>query len=148
MPINVIVCGAAGRMGKLLVSLVHENTEMLLAGAVEASGHWASNKDAGEVAGVGPIGLKVSDDYGAVATPDTVTLDFTIPEAALDHLRTAAEKGAAIVIGTTGFSAAQRIEADALGCKDANDYRSEYEYWCECSAKSRCRCRAYSQRRI
>ncbi len=117
MPINVIVCGAAGRMGKLLVSLVHENTEMRLAGAVEASGHWAINKDAGEVAGVGPIGLKVSDDYGAVATPDTVTLDFTIPEAALDHLRTAAEKGAAIVIGTTGFSAAQRIETDALAAK-------------------------------
>jgi len=117
MPINVIVCGAAGRMGKLLVSLVHENTEMQLAGAVEASGHWAISKDAGEVAGVGPIGIKVSDNYGAVATPDTVTLDFTIPEAALDHLRTAAEKAAAIVIGTTGFSAAQRIETDALAVK-------------------------------
>jgi 4-hydroxy-tetrahydrodipicolinate reductase len=117
MPINVIVCGAAGRMGKLLVNLVHENTEMQLTGAVEASGHWAINKDAGEVAGIGPISVKVSDDYGAVATPNTVTLDFTIPEAALDHLRTAAEKGAAIVIGTTGFSTAQRTEAETLAEK-------------------------------
>ena len=86
MSINVVVCGAAGRMGKLLVSLVHENAEMQLAGAIEASGHWAIGKDAGEVAGVGPIGVKVTDNYGTVATSDTVTLDFTIPEAALDHL--------------------------------------------------------------
>ena len=117
MPTNVIVCGAAGRMGKLLVSLVHENTEMQLAGAIEAAGHWAIGKDAGEVAGIGPIGVKVTSSYEALATPDTVTLDFTIPEAALDHLQTAAKQSAAIVIGTTGFSAAQRTEADALATK-------------------------------
>jgi 4-hydroxy-tetrahydrodipicolinate reductase len=115
--INVIVCGAAGRMGKLLVSLVHEDVEMQLAGAVEASGHWAVGKDAGEVAGIGPIGVRVTDNYDAVATPATVTLDFTIPEAALDHLRTAAANGAAIVIGTTGFSATQRTEAEVLATK-------------------------------
>jgi 4-hydroxy-tetrahydrodipicolinate reductase len=115
--INVIVCGAAGRMGKLLVSLVQENAEMQLAGAVEASGNWAVGKDAGEVAGIGPIGVRVTDNYDAVATPATVTLDFTIPEAALDHLRTAAANGAAIVIGTTGFSATQRTEAEVLATK-------------------------------
>lgn len=117
MPTHVIVCGAAGRMGKLLVSLAHENTEMQLAGAIEAAGHWAIDKDAGEVAGLGPIGVKVTSDYASVAKPDTVTLDFTIPEAALDHLQIAAKQGAAIVIGTTGFSAAQGAEADALARK-------------------------------
>ena len=117
MSINVIVCGAAGRMGKLLVSLVHENPAMQVRGAIEAAGHWAISKDAGEIAGIGPIGLKVSDNYSAAATPDSVTLDFTIPEAALDHLRTAVEKQAAIVIGTTGFSAPQRAEADTLAVK-------------------------------
>jgi len=117
MPINVIICGAAGRMGKLLVSLAHENKEIQLVGAIEAAGHWAIGKDAGEVAGIGPIGVKVTNDYIRVATPDTVTLDFTVPEAALDHLRIAAENRAAIVIGTTGFSAAQRAEADALATK-------------------------------
>jgi len=117
MPINVIVCGAAGRMGKLLVSLVHENKGMQVAGAIEAAGHWAIGKDAGEVVGIGPIGVKVTDDYAAVATSDTVTLDFTIPEAALDHLRAAVANGAAIVIGTTGFSAEQRAEAQSLALK-------------------------------
>ncbi len=117
MPINVIVCGAAGRMGKLLVSLVQEHPATRLVGAVEAPGHSMLGRDAGEVAGIGAIGVKVSDDYGAVAAPDNVTLDFTVAEAALDHLRTAVEKGAAIVIGTTGFSAEQSAEAERLAPK-------------------------------
>jgi len=114
MPINIIVCGAAGRMGKVLVSLVHDHQDARLVGAVEAAGHWAIGKDAGEVAGLGPIGVKVTDNYAVVTTSETVTLDFTVPEAALEHLRTAVEKRAAIVIGTTGWSAAQRAEADQL----------------------------------
>jgi 4-hydroxy-tetrahydrodipicolinate reductase len=114
MPINVIVCGAAGRMGKLLVTLVREHPETQLVGAIEAPGHSALGKDVGEVAGIGALEIKVADDYGAVAAPDTVTLDFTVAEAALDHLRTAVSKGAAIVIGTTGLSAEQRAEAEKI----------------------------------
>ena len=114
MTANVIVCGAAGRMGKHLVSLVHENPAARLVGAVEAAGHAAVRKDAGDVAGIGPIGVRISTDYDALVTADTVTLDFTIPAAALAHLRTAVAKQAAIVIGTTGFSAEQRTEAEAI----------------------------------
>ena len=114
MPGHVVVCGAAGRMGKLLVSLVHEHPDLQLAGAVEAVGHSAIGKDAGEVAGIGPVGVSVTDDYGKVAAPGNVTLDFTVAEAAMDHLRTAAATGAAIAIGTTGLSAEQRAEAEQL----------------------------------
>jgi 4-hydroxy-tetrahydrodipicolinate reductase len=71
-------------------------------------------KDAGEVAGIGAIGVKVTADYAALAAPDTVTLDFTLPGAALKHLQIAAANGAAIVIGTTGFSAEQRAEAEKI----------------------------------
>jgi 4-hydroxy-tetrahydrodipicolinate reductase len=112
--VNVIVCGAAGRMGKYLVTLVQEHPDARLVGAVEAAGHPTIGKDAGDVAGVGAIGVPISADYDAVVAADTVTLDFTMPEAALAHLRTAAAKQAAIVIGTTGFSAEQRREAEAL----------------------------------
>ncbi|MEW6296694.1 MAG: 4-hydroxy-tetrahydrodipicolinate reductase [Thermodesulfobacteriota bacterium] len=117
MPTKIIICGAAGRMGKLLVSLVQEHPEAQLMGAVEAAGHQAIGRDAGEVAGIGPVGVKVTSDYAAIATPDTVTLDFTVPEAACAHLRTAAAQGAAIVIGTTGFSAEQRAEAEQIAPK-------------------------------
>jgi 4-hydroxy-tetrahydrodipicolinate reductase len=104
MPSNVIVCGAAGRMGKLLVTLVQEHPEARLVGAVEAPSHPAIGKDAGELA-------------GTLAKPDTVTLDFTVAEAAIEHLRTAVANGAAIVIGTTGFSPEQRAEAERIAPK-------------------------------
>lgn len=117
MAANVIVCGAAGRMGKLLVSLIHEHAEARLIGAVEMPEHWALGKDAGEVAGIGSIGVKVTADYAALATPDTVTLDFTLPGAALKHLQVAAANRAAIVIGTTGFSTEQRTEAEKIAPK-------------------------------
>jgi len=114
---NIIVCGAAGRMGKLLVSLVHDHPDTHLVGAVEASGHTAIGKDAGEVAGIGTVGVQITDDYGAIAAPDNVTLDFTMAEAAIEHLRVAAARQAALVIGTTGFSASQRVEAEQLASK-------------------------------
>lgn len=115
MAANVVVCGAAGRMGRLLVGLIHDHAELRLVGAVEAVGHPAVGNDAGEMAGVGALGVSVVDDYAAVARPDTVALDFTVADAALDHLRTAATTGAAIAIGTTGLSAEQRAEAEQLG---------------------------------
>ena len=71
-------------------------------------------KDAGEEAGVGSIGVTLSDDYAAAANGDNVTLDFTLADVAMAHLRTAVEKGAAIAIGTTGLSAQQRAEAEQL----------------------------------
>jgi 4-hydroxy-tetrahydrodipicolinate reductase len=117
MAAKLVVCGAAGRMGRLIVSLVREDPAATLAGAVEADGHPAIGRDAGEVAGGGALGIPIGADYAAVAAPDTVTLDFTVASAALAHLRTAAEKRAAIVIGTTGFSEAETKEARALGEK-------------------------------
>lgn len=114
MPTDIIVCGAAGRMGKLLVSLVHDHPETRLVGAVEAEGQPTIGKDAGEVAGIGAVGVTITNGYAAIAAPDNVTLDFTMAEAALEHLRTAVARKAAIVIGTTGFSAAQQTEAERI----------------------------------
>jgi len=109
-----VVCGAAGRMGRLICQLVRETEDAVLAAAVEAEGHPALGRDAGELAGGSVLGVPVVADYASVAAPDTVTLDFTIASAALAHLRTAAASGAAIVVGTTGFSEEQRLEAAAL----------------------------------
>lgn len=114
---KLVVCGAAGRMGRLIVNLVREERDAALAAAVEAPGHPMMGRDAGEVAGGPSLGVKITADYAAAAAPDTVTLDFTIAEAALEHLRAAAAKRAAIVIGTTGFDVAQRTEAEKLAAK-------------------------------
>ncbi|MCC6766659.1 MAG: 4-hydroxy-tetrahydrodipicolinate reductase [Deltaproteobacteria bacterium] len=111
----IVVCGAAGRMGRLLVRLVLEDPGATLAAAVEAPGHPAVGRDAGELAGVAATGVKVVDAYAPPA--NSVTLDFTAPAAALEHLAIAAETGAAIVVGTTGFTADERAQAETLAAR-------------------------------
>lgn len=111
----IVVCGAAGRMGRLLVRLVLEEPSATLAAAVEAPGNPALGRDAGELAGVGAAGVPVVDRYAP--TKDSVTLDFTAPAAALVHLETAAAAGAAIVVGTTGFTPDERARAAALAAR-------------------------------
>jgi 4-hydroxy-tetrahydrodipicolinate reductase len=111
---NLIVSGAAGRMGRLLVSIIVSDGVHQLVGALEAPGNPVIAKDAGEVAGVGTQGVKIVDDYAVVARPGTVTLDFTNAVASLGHLEIAASKGAAIVIGSTGFTPETEERAKVL----------------------------------
>ena len=101
---NLIVAGAAGRMGRLLTSLIAQDRAHRLVGAVEASGVPALGTDAGTVAGVAPLGVPITVDYAAVAVPGTITLDFTVAKAALEHLEIAVKNGASIVLGTTGLT--------------------------------------------
>lgn len=117
MTVPLIVCGAAGRMGRALIRLIHEDPNAHLHAAVESRGNSAIGDDAGVLAGVGAIGVTVGESYAAVASPATVALDFTAPEASLAHLRAAAEIGAGIAIGTTGFDSAQRAELERLACE-------------------------------
>jgi 4-hydroxy-tetrahydrodipicolinate reductase len=108
---NLIVAGAAGRMGRLLTSLISQDPTHRLAGALEAPGVPAVGADAGTLAGVGPLGVPVVADYAAIARPDTITLDFTVAAAAMEHLEVAAKAGAAIVLGTTGLTPAMEARA-------------------------------------
>ena len=114
---NLIVAGAAGRMGRILISLILQDPQHKLVGAVEAKGVAAVGKDAGETASLGNVGVKISDNYASLAKPDTVTLDFTNAAASLEHLDAAASKGAAIVIGSTGFTAEMDRRARELALK-------------------------------
>jgi len=117
MSVPIIVCGAAGRMGRTLVQLVRQHPDATLHAAVEAADHPLLGRDVGEVAGLGNVGVRVTDDYARAVADDTVTLDFTTPAATLDHLRVSVAKGAAIVIGTTGYSEAEQQELDRLAAQ-------------------------------
>lgn len=114
MQTSVIVCGAAGRMGRALVHVVKNTPTARLVAAVEAKGNPLLGQDVGEVAGVGRLGVAITDDYAAVAAADTVALDFTNAEVAVANLRTAVAKQSAIVIGSTGYSREQQEELDRL----------------------------------
>jgi 4-hydroxy-tetrahydrodipicolinate reductase len=112
--LGLIVCGAAGRMGSTLVRLIHEGAGLKLAGAVEWSKSPQINKDAGEVAGVGRVGVPIVSELAPLLRGPVVVITFTTPEATLEHLRIAARKGAPIVIGTTGFNPKQLTEIKRL----------------------------------
>ncbi len=111
---GVIVCGAAGRMGSTLVRLVHEGGATKLVGAVESSNSPQINKDAGEVAGVGKIGVPIVSQIAPLLRGQAVVIEFTAPEATMEHVKIAAQKNIPIVIGTTGFSQKQSDEIKRL----------------------------------
>ncbi len=113
----IIVCGVAGRMGRLLVALAREDARLRVAGAVEAAGHAAIGRDAGEVAGGASLGVRIGDALAAVCRAEQVVLDFTAPAATLAHARIAAERGAGLVIGTTGLDGGQQRELAALAAR-------------------------------
>jgi 4-hydroxy-tetrahydrodipicolinate reductase len=117
--IDVVVAGAAGRMGSRLVACLAETRDLRLTGALEAPGHPALGRDAGEVAGVNRLGVMLTHDAAAVITGDRTLMAFTSPEASLAHLRLVAAAGARAVIGTTGFSPKQREEIADLARKAA-----------------------------
>jgi 4-hydroxy-tetrahydrodipicolinate reductase len=99
---RVIVTGAGGRMGRMLVRAVSEAKGAELVGATEQAGSVWLGRDAGSLAGLAKIELVISDDLGACPEADVI-IDFTAPAATLDTARVAAEKGMRMVIGTTGF---------------------------------------------
>ncbi|MCG3777685.1 MAG: 4-hydroxy-tetrahydrodipicolinate reductase [Nitrospira sp.] len=111
---TVIVAGAAGRMGCRLVALIKDSTVLSLAGAIEGKGHGALGADAGETAGCGRAGVPITDNLAALLVHGEVVIDFSSPEATLNHLRLAAQHRRAMVIGTTGFSPAQLEEVKSL----------------------------------
>jgi 4-hydroxy-tetrahydrodipicolinate reductase len=115
---DVVVAGAAGRMGSRIVACLGD-AGLRLAGALEAAGHPALGRDAGEVAGVARLGVAITSDAGAVLLRDRILVEFTAPEATLEHLRLAVTTGARAVVGTTGLSGPQRAEIAGLARRTA-----------------------------
>jgi 4-hydroxy-tetrahydrodipicolinate reductase len=112
--LGVIVCGAAGRMGSTLVRLIHENRAMKLAGAVEFSANPQIGRDAGEVAGVGKVGIPIAAEIAPLLKGAAVIIEFTAPDATLEHVKIAAKKNVPIVVGTTGLNPKQSAEIKRL----------------------------------
>ncbi|HID12191.1 MAG TPA: 4-hydroxy-tetrahydrodipicolinate reductase [Candidatus Latescibacteria bacterium] len=105
--IQVIVQGAAGRMGSCIARLVLEAEDLKLAGATERPGHPAVGRDVGEVLGVGKAGVEVGDNLRDVVKAGEVVVNFTTPEATVEAARICGERGRAMVVGTTGLSQEQ-----------------------------------------
>lgn len=116
---EIVVAGAAGRMGNRIIACLADTADLRLVAALEAPGHAAIGRDAGELAGIGKGGVSVGADAAAEIKRDRVLIEFSVPEASLAHLRLVAQAGARAVIGTTGFSAPQRAEIAELAKQTA-----------------------------
>jgi 4-hydroxy-tetrahydrodipicolinate reductase len=108
--LNVIVCGAAGRMGSTVIRLIGQDGNLRLAGAIESSGSPQIRKDAGELAGAGSLGVAITADISPLLNGRVVVIEFSTPEATVDHAQAAARKNIPVVIGTTGSNQKQLAE--------------------------------------
>ncbi len=112
--INVVVTGAAGRMGREIVRLVLSTPGLALHGAVERAGP-AVGQDAATLAGLPPCGVALVEGLAAALPGAHCVIDFTHFDASAAHAEACAAAGVAIVIGSTGFTppAKARVAAAA-----------------------------------
>jgi 4-hydroxy-tetrahydrodipicolinate reductase len=107
---RIAITGAAGRMGRALIEATQQADGLDLTVALERPGSSVIGSDAGELAGIGALGVTVSDDVAKVTDKFDVLIDFTRPEVTAGNLAVCQQAGKRIVIGTTGFSDAQKQE--------------------------------------
>ncbi len=120
---RLVVAGAAGRMGRMLVQVIHATPGAMVAGAIERTGSPFLGQDAGELAGIGNIGVNVSaDPLEALVKADGV-IDFTIPASTVELSAIAAQARIVHVIGTTGL-APGHLEKIAAAARHAVILRS------------------------
>ena len=106
--IRVAVAGAGGRMGRTLIQAVTYADMLTLSAASERVGSSMLGADAGELAGVGPLGVELRPDLEPVLDQFDVLIDFTAPAATIENLALCRRGGRRMVIGTTGLDADQR----------------------------------------
>ncbi|MDV4144880.1 MULTISPECIES: 4-hydroxy-tetrahydrodipicolinate reductase [Shimia] len=101
---GIVITGASGRMGQMLIRTVIESDKARLVGAVEREGHEWIGKDIGEAMGGAALGVTVTDEPLEAFAKAQAVIDFTAPAATLEFAKLAAQARAVHVIGTTGMT--------------------------------------------
>lgn len=126
MALKIGIVGAGGRMGRNLITAVQNTAGVELGAAFERKGSSLIGSDAGEVAGIGHIGVNIAENLAEQAVNFDVLIDFTRPEGTLEHLAFCVENQKQIIIGTTGFDEAgkQAIQtaSEKIGIVFASNY--------------------------
>lgn len=113
--IALTVVGAAGRMGRRILTCALAEKDWKIVGAVDHEGSPHIGQDAGELIGEGIIHVPVNSELGAVIQNSDVIIDFSQPQASLHTLTLAKKFKKALVVGTTGFSDSQKEEFKKAG---------------------------------
>ena len=101
--IKVGVIGAVGRMGRNLIQAIGQTEGVELSAAIDRPGNSLVGSDAGDMAGVGKLGVTVVDDLSKVINDLDVLVDFTVPASSVENAAQCVAAGRRIVIGTTGL---------------------------------------------
>lgn len=117
--LRLAVTGAGGRMGKTLIEMIHGADGLTLGAAFERADSTLLGADAGELVGVGSIGVAVEPDVAAAVERFDVLIDFSVPEATLALLPVLVQAGKKLVIGTTGFDAEGQAAIEAAAATTA-----------------------------
>jgi 4-hydroxy-tetrahydrodipicolinate reductase len=104
-PIRIAVNGAAGRMGRRITALVHADADLEVAAALDSPNSPNFGHDAGELAGVGTIGIPVASELPANVD---VVIDFSTPEGLAAIAEICGGRGIALVAAATGLNEKQR----------------------------------------
>lgn len=123
---RICIVGAAGRMGRALIQAVEAADGAKLTAAVERPGSSIIGSDAGEVAGLGVLGVDIADDINAVLDDFDVVIDFTAPAPTIEHVKLCRAAGKGIVIGTTGLNDDQKAELSTASADTAIVYSGNY----------------------
>ena len=101
--IRVIINGACGRMGRLIIQGVSQQADMQLVGAIEYPEHPQIGSDAGVVAGISDIGVPITGELEDILQDAEVVIEFSKPEATVEHLQQVVNADKAMIIATTGY---------------------------------------------
>ena len=110
--LRIAIAGASGRMGQALIEAVVASSDLALAGALDVAGSASLDSDAAAFLGR-DSGVRIGADVRAGLASADVLIDFTRPEGTLAHLAICRELGVNAVVGTTGFTPAQKSEIEA-----------------------------------
>src|SRR5690349_11811216 len=101
MKTHIAVNGAAGRMGQRIVALAREDPQLSVVAATDAPTSPLIGRDAGEVAGVGPLGVPIAAELPLGARVDCA-IDFSAPAGTMAVLKTCVGRKIPLVVATTG----------------------------------------------
>ncbi|MEM1103850.1 MAG: 4-hydroxy-tetrahydrodipicolinate reductase [Pseudomonadota bacterium] len=116
-PIAIAVAGAGGRMGRTVLKAAQADAAYRIAAAFDRPDAEVAGVDTGALIGAAPLGVAVASTW--TPTPGDILIDFTAPAASIAHARAAAETGAALVIGSTGFTPEETDEIAKAAAKTA-----------------------------
>ncbi|SMN10939.1 4-hydroxy-tetrahydrodipicolinate reductase [uncultured Candidatus Thioglobus sp.] len=108
MVTRIGVCGAAGRMGQAIIQTCDEKKDIELTAAIEHHGSPYLNLDAGEQAGIVPLGVSIGDNISMITEQIDVLIDFTVASSITETVEKCHAARKPLVIGTTGLNEKQQ----------------------------------------